>query len=543
MHFNSLTIRRSERTEFMNGVHIKWIINNFPKAAAILSCIIIVFLIFAGSSDAAVFGSQLFTGKFKDEQMSGFNPNYQIAIGDKVTVRIWGAITYEGALVVDPQGNIFIPNVGPVNIIGARNADLSAIVEKGVQKVYKSNTGVYASLEAVQPVKVFVTGFVKNPGLYGGLSSNSVLYFIDKAGGVDSLSGSFRDITVLRGEKVRTKINLYDFLLQGKLELVQFADGDVIFVGPVKNTISVIGKVTNPYDFEIPEKQAPLKEVLAYAQPKPDATYVSIARTQGTEKMNEYYPIEKAGDVTIYNGDVVSVYPDRYPGTILVRVEGAHSSEHAIVLPYGVKMQEAIKRIIPNSLSNIESVQLFRKSVAIRQKEMINSSLQVLQSQALTATSSTIEEVSLRAKEAEMINKFVEIASKVEPKGQIILGSLRIAENTLLEDGDIIRIPEISSLVMVHGEVLFPNAISFRNGFAVDDYIQLSGGFTQTANKKVLVLRQNGVIEEDSSAVIKPGDEIMVLPKVETKRLEITRAITQILYQIAIAARMVLTAP
>jgi hypothetical protein len=196
---------------------------------------------------------------------------------------------------------------------------------------------------------------------------------------------------------------------------------------------------------------------------------------------------------------------------------------------------------VPNPSSNLESIQLFRKGVAERQKEMLNTSLYALQTQALTSTSATQEEAMLRAKEAEMILKFVEIAKNVEPKGQVVLGSSEIAKNTLLEDGDIIRIPEFTSLVMVHGEVLFPNAISFREKAGVDDYVELSGNYTQNADKsKVLILHQNGVIEEDATANIIPGDEIMVLPKVETKRLEIAKAIFQIIYQIAIAARVVI---
>jgi len=545
MHFKGTDMTmtgETERIEVMQEKDSLWSHNRSGVfiTTAIMAAVAVLFSSVT-VTEADVFGVQMFTGKFKDEQMSGFNPNYQIAIGDKITVRIWGAVSYEGILSVDPQGNIFIPQVGPVNVLGARNDDLNIVVEKNVQKVFKNNIGVYASLDAVQPVKVFVTGFVKSPGLYGGISSNSVLYFIDKAGGVDPGRGSFIDVTVLRDGNIRKKINLYDFLLQGKLDLVQFADGDVIFIGARKHTVSVLGEVYNSYEFEIPQGQIPVKDILSYAQPKPPATYVSIARKQGTKSTSEYYPIEKIEKEILFDGDIVSIYADRYPGTILVRVEGAHSGEHALVLPYGSMMNAALSRIVPNSLTNLESVQLFRKSVALRQKDMIQTSLQVLQTQSLTATSATAEEVALRAKEAEMIQKFVEVAKTVEPKGQIILGSTKIAGDTLLEDGDIIRIPEHSSIVMVHGEVLFPSAISFRDGADANEYIRLSGGVTQKADKKVLILHQNGMMEEDSSTPMKAGDEIMVLPKVETKRLEITRAISQIIYQIAIAARVVLS--
>lgn len=121
-----------------------------------------------------LFGSQLFSGRFASEAFSGFNPEYRIAVGDRVSVRMWGAFNFEAAQAVDAQGNIFIPNVGPVRVLGVRNADLNQQVESQVKRTFRASVGVYATLEAAQPVKVYVTGFVRAPGLYGGLSSDSV---------------------------------------------------------------------------------------------------------------------------------------------------------------------------------------------------------------------------------------------------------------------------------------------------------------------------------------------------------------------------------
>lgn len=486
-----------------------------------------------------VFGEQLFLGKFGSEQHVGFNPDYQIAVGDRITVRMWGAFQFDGALTVDPQGNIFIPQVGPVNVLGIRNAELNNIVESGVRKIFKSNVAVYASLEAAVPVKVFVTGFVRNPGLFGGLSSNSILYYLDRAGGVDPQRGSFIDINVLRGGQIRKKINLYEFLLSGKLELIQMSDGDTIFVAPKRNTFSVSGEVYNPYQFEFEHEYILGKDILTLAKPKPGATHITITRKQGLEKITEYYSLDEIEKIKIYNGDEINILSDRYPGTIFVRVEGSHSGSRALILPYGVTMKDVLPKIVPNVRSNLEAIQLFRKSIAMRQKEMIMTSLQQLQSYALTARSETQEEASLRAKEAELIMKFVEVAKNVEPKGQVTLGSLEEAKSALLEDGDIIKIPEKTSVIMLHGEVRFPSAILYAPGKKIDYYIEQAGGFSQRANKDVvLVLHQNGKFENADKAKIQPGDEIFVLPKIEAKNIEIVRGITQILYQIAVAARV-----
>ncbi|MCS7215795.1 MAG: polysaccharide biosynthesis/export family protein [Thermodesulfovibrio sp.] len=490
-----------------------------------------------------VFGEQLFLGRFATEQYTGFNPDYQVAIGDRITVRMWGAVQYEGTLTVDPQGNIFIPQVGPVYVLGVRNSELNSVVESAVRKVFKNIVGIYASLETAVPVKVFVTGFVKNPGLYGGLSSNSVLYYLDRAGGVDPQRGSFIDITVLRGQQIRKKVNLYDFLLNGKLELIQMVDGDTVFVAPKKSSFTVTGEVFNPFQFEFEGEYITAKEAMELAKPKPGATNLTVTRKQGLEKYTEYYSLNEVDRIKIYNGDEITVFSDRYPGTILVRVEGAHMGPHAIVLPYGATIKDALPKIVPNVRSNLDAIQLFRKSVAQRQKEMILTSLQQLQNYALTGRSETQEEATLRAKEAELIMKFVDLAKNIEPKGQIILGSLEEAKATLLEDGDVIKIPEKTSVVMVHGEVRFPAAILYSPDKEIDYYIEQAGGFTQRANKDVIiVLHQNGKFEEADKAKIQPGDEIFVLPKIEAKSIEIVRGITQILYQIAVTARVLLLA-
>ena len=71
-----------------------------------------------GSARPVVFGSQIFTGRFAQQSFSGFNPDYQIAVGDRLLLRMWGAVTYEAYQNVDPQGNVFVPQVGPIAVLG-----------------------------------------------------------------------------------------------------------------------------------------------------------------------------------------------------------------------------------------------------------------------------------------------------------------------------------------------------------------------------------------------------------------------------------------
>ena len=127
-----------------------------------------------------MFGSQLFKGAFASTAGSTFNSSYQINPGDNINLRLWGAYQFNGTQSVDPQGNIFIPNVGPVKVAGVRNGSLQSVVEAQVRRIYVSNVGVYAALEQAQPVKVMVTGFVNQPGNYGGVANDSVIAYLDR---------------------------------------------------------------------------------------------------------------------------------------------------------------------------------------------------------------------------------------------------------------------------------------------------------------------------------------------------------------------------
>lgn len=488
-----------------------------------------------------MFGSQLFKGAFASTAGSTFNSSYQINPGDNINLRLWGAYQFNGTQTVDPQGNIFIPNVGPVKVAGVRNGNLQSVVEAQVRRIYVSNVGVYAALEQAQPVKVMVTGFVNQPGNYGGVANDSVIAYLDRAGGVDPERGSYIDIKVMRNGQAVQQVDLYDFLLQGQIRPFSFRDGDVIVVGQRTHTFNVSGEVYNQNDFEFNSPSISLAQALSFAKLKPGATNVSIQRRQGSEYRSEYHSLNNAYNVMIEDGDVVTVTADRYAGTIQVRVDGAHNGAHAIVLPYGAKLSDVLTQLQPNALAEVESLQLFRPSVAKRQKEMLNVALDKLEETTFNARSSTQEEAALRLRDAELVRQFIAKARQVEPKGQVVLNPDTF-QDVILEQGDILYIPEKTSVVMVHGEVAFPNGVEYKQGLSAKEYIEQVGGFSQKSNKsKVIVIRQNGKAElVRKGEKIKQGDEILVLPKAQTKGIELTRGITQVLYQIAVAAKVAL---
>ncbi|MCX7256645.1 MAG: polysaccharide export protein [Polaromonas sp.] len=496
-----------------------------------------------------VFGANLFTGAFARQGATQFNPDYAVAVGDKIQVRLWGAFDFDAPLVVDPKGNLFLPHAGPVQVLGVRNQDLQRLVESAVGKVFRSNVSSYASLAAAQPVRVFVGGFVNRPGLYSGTSMDSLLSYLDQAGGIDPERGSFLKVQVKRGQQVRTTANLYDFLLNGTLPLTQLADGDVIFVTPRQHSVKVAGLAENAKRFEFADSTRTVADLARLVKPSASATHVRVVRNTGATRNVEYYPLADAASVALTNGDELEFTADKKPGTITVRVEGEHQSAQEYVLPYGTRMAALLQQIQYTERSDQDSLQLFRQSVKERQKLMLQTSLKSLEVAALTARSGTSDEAILRKEEAGLILQWVERAKKIEPSGQVVIAQAESRNELLLESGDILRVPTKDGLVLISGEVLFPNAIAFDKGLSLDDYVRRAGGYTQNADAaRMVVAHRDGSFSEAGghkglfsmgSDAVRPGDEILVLPKIDVKSRQIWKDMSQILYQIAISAKVI----
>lgn len=501
---------------------------------------------YTANLNSDVFGANLFTGNFARAGATQFNPDYLVAVGDRIHLRLWGGFTFEDVVTVDPQGNIFLPQVGPVKLMGTANQSLQQQVDAAVRRVFRANVYSYASLAAAQPVRIFVGGNVMRPGLYNGTSMDSLLNYLDQAGGIDPERGSFLTVQVKRGTSVRATFNLYDFLLKGQLPLLQLSDGDVIFVPPITSRVSVKGLVNNAKRFEFQSDSATVAKLIQLAKPQAQATHVRIARNTGTVKNTEYYPLQQANALMLQSGDELEFTADKKPGTISVRVEGEHMNPQEYVLPYGTRLGSLMQGIEVLPDSEPESIQLFRQSVKQRQKEMLATSLRSLETALLTARSGSSEEARLRKDEADLTLQWVERAKQIEPTGQVQIAQAQQRNSMLLENGDVIRIPRKDGLVLVSGEVLFPNAVAFDGGLSLKDYIDRAGGFTQTADAaRVVIAHRDGAFEQvDTSKLfentrIKAGDQVLVLPKVDEKKRQFWKDITQIMYQIAIGAKVV----
>ncbi|EAI6442760.1 polysaccharide export protein [Campylobacter coli] len=513
----------SSTTSFVQGLE-----NNISKSAP---------------TQIPVFGAELFNGNFKNYTQRVYNPDYKIAVGDQISLKIWGAVEFEQILVVDSQGNIFIPKVGAVNLLGVKNSALVSVIKAQVNKIYKNNVFVYADMNAYQNVSVFVTGSVNAPGLYQGLSSDSVIQYLDKAGGINLEYGSFRDIQILRNNAVIKKIDLYDFLLKGQMDLFPFRSGDVVLVGNVQSYVFVNGDVQRPFRFELANDIKTLFDLARVAGAKPIVTN-AILRSYGNDHKLEVSAYNKMqfSKVLLKTGDEVQFNPEYISQNISITVNGEHSGLKTLVVRKGTTLKDVSRLIVANGQSDMNALQVFRKSVAKTQKDLINAQLKELETLALTSPSVTSQGAAIKAEQAKLILEFIQRAKELEPKGQIVIDKPKSYGEVILEEGDTINVPSKNNLIIVQGEVTLPGAFVYNKGENLKYYINLAGGYGERADtSKVLVIRNNGKAQKYSGSVdMMPGDSVLVLPKVESENLQIFSMLTQILYQIAVATNVVL---
>jgi len=491
-----------------------------------------------------VFGNNLFNGNFTHNSHHRYNPSYRVDIGDVISLKMWGAFDFVSNVVVDSKGNIFIPRVGVIKVIGIQNDKLNSKINKEVKRVFKKSVFVYATLESFQPVSIFVTGAVNQPGLYDGLSSDSIIQFIDKAKGINSLSGSYRNISVLRNNIVDHTIDLYNFILKGEIKKFQFRTGDVIFVKSVRNYIEIEGDVKRAQRFEIKGNAIKLKDILKAVLPNPTLTNFTVTRfNDNNEKNISIYPIKDNLDMLILNGESINFIPDNTAQQIQIEISGEHANTHTLIVNKGTTLEDVYKQLKFSDMSDTSNFQLFRKSIAARQKALIDAQLDDLAAKTLTVGSLTAEEALIRKQESALVLNFIQRAKKAEPKGQVVINKDSNLSQIYLEDGDNIFIPKKSNMVIVQGEVMLPGAQTYVNDLTFDDYITSCGGFNYRANtEQVLIIQKNGrVVSYDadsysSSYKVLPGDSILVMGKVDKKYLQVIKDITQIVYQIAVAA-------
>ncbi len=487
------------------------------------------------------FASNLFEGRFASTFSDTASNDYVLAPGDRIVIRVWGVRAYDDVLIVDQQGNIFIPEVGPVHVGGLTNGQLLSRVRNAISRVYTNNVQVYVNLQSAQPVAVYVAGFVNHPGRYAGGSIDSVLSFVDRAGGIDSARGSYRHIEIIRGGKSIAKLDLYLFALQGKVPQLRLKNGDVILVKEKGVSVSAYGLLREEAQYEFSKPAAAKGSgLIELASPLKNVSHVSVTGTRNKAPFNKYFTIEAFKEFKLSDGDIVEFVADKPGETIMATVTGAITGASRYPVKKTMKLRDLLRQVeVEPELAATDAVYLRRKSVARDQKAVIQDSLHRLEKAALTATSSSPEEATVRVEEAKLIQDFVKRASLLEPDGVIVVSRGGQVNDIWLEDGDEIVIPQKSNVVQITGEVVMPKSIAFEVGMTLDDYLAAAGGVSDRGDDKhILVAKQNGEVGLAEHLGVNAGDRILVLPKVDVKSMLLAKDLMTIVYQIAVATKV-----
>ncbi|MGK0501955.1 MAG: protein involved in polysaccharide export with SLBB domain [Alteromonadaceae bacterium] len=497
------------------------------------------------------FAANLFLGGFESERTTGLNDNYLVAPGDKISIWLWGAINYSDVSTVDNQGNIFIPNIGPIRVANTPAGSVNQTVSSKIRQVYTNDVNVYVNLLTSTPVAVYVSGPILRPGQYAGLASDSVLYYLKRAGGIDFQRGSFRKIDVIRDNEVIATADLYAFFRNGKLPKISFKDGDTILVRPIGNTIVVETGARNSFTFEFSDEELTGEVVNYFARPGEFASHASVAGVRDNKQFARYLSLTDFESLPLKAGDTVEYVADNEAQIYRINVAGAFSGASQLMVDKGTRLLDVLDHIeADTTLSDTQNIYLLRESVAIKQKEIIEQGLERLERSMYTAPISSTGEGAIRAQEAQLVADFIARARQVEPQGRVVVSENGDTANILLEPNDTIVIPEITDLIHIGGEVLLPQSVVFNPDADTEDYIAWAGGFTERAeDERILIVRKNGNVAfanidngiltaNGSGAKLLPGDQIIVLPAIDTKVLQAVKDITQIVYQIAIAANV-----
>ncbi|NOI25395.1 OtnA protein [Vibrio mediterranei] len=175
---------------------------------------------------------------------------YQVGPGDEIVIQLFGKENQTHRLRVNREGVVNFPTLGPVQVGGM---SFSNVRESLQQRVREQMIGVRSdvTMGELRTMQIFVMGDAYKPGAYTVSGLTTISQAIYYSGGF-SESGALRDIQLKRNGKLIRRLDMYDLLLKGDTRNdVRLMPGDVVFIGPVKQTVSITGEVNRPAIYEI----------------------------------------------------------------------------------------------------------------------------------------------------------------------------------------------------------------------------------------------------------------------------------------------------
>ncbi len=213
------------------------------------------------------FGSRFFADSTDIESSADNVPvsaDYIVSPGDEIVLRAWGSIDVDYRSKVDRNGQLNLPKVGSFNVAGVKAADLEAHLRSQLSRLF-TNFSLSATLGQLRSVKIFVVGPAQRPGVYTLPSQSTLLSAVVAAGGPAS-NGSMRNLSLRRGGKVISELDVYDFLVTGnKSRDVQLAAGDVVVFHSAGPHVALTGATDTPAIYELRSSGESIADILRYS--------------------------------------------------------------------------------------------------------------------------------------------------------------------------------------------------------------------------------------------------------------------------------------
>ena len=288
------------------------------------------------SVNLLVNGKQVFGRDIFNKRTLSFEPNMNIATpssyvvgpGDYVVIDVYGASQKTQKLEVSPEGTIMVEGFGPLHIAGLTVESANAKIKDQLGQRYSSSR-IQMTVAQTRTITVNVMGEVAAPGTYTLSAFASVFHALYMAGGVNGV-GTLRNIKVYRNGRQLTVVDVYDYILNGRLTgNVRLSDNDVIVVGPYDCIVDITGNVKRPMAYEMKSNES-VATLLKYAGGFSNKAYkesVRLNRTAG----NHYsaYSVSEfdMADFRLMDGDSVTVDSilGRYDNTVSIRGAVFHS--------------------------------------------------------------------------------------------------------------------------------------------------------------------------------------------------------------------------
>lgn len=291
------------------------------------------------------FASLFFNNKNKINPYSIPTPsNYTLTYSDVISLKIYGAQNESFDLKINNNGNINIPNIKELRVIGLTFDESKKMIMEEVKKAYPNSTSILVNISEFSSIQITITGLVNAPGLYNLSSFSTIKDALLLSGGILE-NGSYRNILLKRNNKVIKNFDLYNLVRYGTNNDISLKNGDIILVNPINKEIKLSGAVNYNAIFELKEKESfkTLFNLSAGFKANANKNAIRLKRYENnsikvyTLSKNELYQFIPK------NGDEIHVFETSFLGADLVKISGNVIAESEKQIPEDKKLSTLLK--------------------------------------------------------------------------------------------------------------------------------------------------------------------------------------------------------